>query len=93
MGISAAQRIIALEIICKLVYAQNNEEYQKFYQQLQQTELKKVIHYFDDNWHGIKEQWVEGLKRESCHYLTVQTTGLKALIRRSKVLLLDILLS
>ena len=34
MGISAAQRITALEIICKLVYAHNNEEYQKFYQLL-----------------------------------------------------------
>ena len=49
MGISAAQRITTLEIICKLVYAQNNEEYQKFYELLKQTELEKVIHYFDDN--------------------------------------------
>ena len=67
MGTSAAQRITALEITCKLVYAHNNEEYQKIYQLLKETKLKNVIHYFDENWHGIKEQWVEGLKRESCH--------------------------
>ena len=55
MDISAAQKITALEIICKLVNAHNNEEYQKFYQLLKQTKLKNVIHYFDENWHGIKE--------------------------------------
>ena len=84
MGISAAQRITALEIICKLVYAHNNEEYQKFYQLLKQTELKNVIHYFDENWHGIKEQWVEGLKRESCHYLNSTNNRLESMNQKIK---------
>ena len=84
MGISAAQRITVLEIICKLVYAQNDEEYQKFYQLLKQTKLKEVIHYFDDNWHGIKEQWVEGLKRESCHYLNSTNNRLESINQKIK---------
>ena len=84
MGISAAQRITTLEIICKLVYAQNNEEYQKFYELLKQTELEKMIHYFDDNWHGIKEQWVEGLKRESCHYLNSTNNRLESMNQKIK---------
>ena len=69
MGINAAQRITVLEIISKLVYARDEEEHMKFNQQLKESNLKQVIEYFDDNWHGIKEQWVEGLKREACHYL------------------------
>ena len=82
MGISAAQRITALEIICKLLYTQNNEEYQKFYQLLKQN--KNVIHYFDENWHGIKEQWVEGLKRESCHYLNSTNNRLESMNQKIK---------
>ena len=28
-----------------------------------------MLNYFDKNWHGIRNQWVEGLKHDSCHYL------------------------
>ena len=79
MAIFAAQKITVLEIICKLVYAHNDEEYQKFYQLLKQTKLKELIHYFDNNWHSIKEQWVEGLKHESHHYLHSMNNGLESI--------------
>ena len=84
MGISVAQRITTLKIICKLVYTHNNEEYQKFYQLLKQTELKNVIHYFDENWHEIKEQWVERLKRKSCHYLNSTNNRLESINQKIK---------
>ena len=64
MGINAAQRATALEIFSKLVYARDEKEYMKFYELLKDSHLKQVIQYFDENWHGINEQWVEGLKRK-----------------------------
>ena len=81
---NAAQRIIVLEIISKLVYAQDEEEYMKFYQQLKESNLKQVIEYFDDNWHRIKEQWVEGLKCEACHYLNSTNNRLKSINQKIK---------
>lgn len=82
--INAAQRITVLEIISKLVYARNEEEYCKYYRQLQDTKLKRVIQYFDDNWHGINEQWVEGLKREACHYLNSTNNRLESINQKIK---------
>ena len=60
MNVTAAQRVTVLEIITKLVYAQNETSYDQFYQQLQNIKFKSVLNYFDKNWHGIRNQWVEG---------------------------------
>ena len=84
MGISAAQRITVLEIISKLVYARDEEEYMKFYRQLRESNLNQVIEYFEDNWHGIKEQWVEGLKCEVSHYLNSTNNRLESINQKIK---------
>jgi len=51
---------------------------------MKSTRNKNVIHYFDENWHGIKEQWVEGLKRESCHYLNSTNNRLECMNQKIK---------
>ena len=84
MGISAAQRVTVLEIISKLAYAKDEEDYSKYYQQLMETKLKRVIKYFDDNWHEIREQWVEGFKRESCNYLNSTNNRLESINQKIK---------
>ena len=84
MGISAAQRITVLEIISKLVYDRDEEEYMKFYRQLRESNLNQVIEYFEDNWHGIKEQWVEGLKCEVSHYLNSTNNRLESINQKIK---------
>ena len=84
MGITPAQKMSVLEIISKLVYAQNFECYQLHYQQLKNTNLKSVIDYFDQNWHKIKEQWVEGLKHNSCHFLNSTNNRLESLNQKIK---------
>ena len=61
MNLNAALRVTVLEIIAKLAYARDEDDYLKYYQQLKETKLTEVIDYFDTNWHGIKEQWVEGV--------------------------------
>ena len=84
VGINAAQRITVLEILSRLVYARNEEEYFKYYQQLKNTKLNRVIQYFNDNWHEIKEQWVEGLKRDACHYLNSTNNRLESINQKIK---------
>jgi len=83
MGISAAQRVTVLEIISKLAYAKDEEDYRKYYQQLRDTKLKRVIEYFDDNWHEIREQWVEGFKQESCNYLNSTNNRLESINQKN----------
>ena len=45
---------------------------------------KPAIRYFDDNWHGIKEQWVEGLKCEACYYLNSTNHKLESINQKIK---------
>ena len=84
MGVNAAQRIAVLEIISILVYAQTEEEYLKFCQRLKDIKLKQVIKYFNENRHAIREQWVEGLKREACHYLNSTNNRLESIYQKIK---------
>lgn len=84
VGITAAQKVMVLELITKLVYARDEDEYCKFYQQLKETKLKQVLQYYDENWHGIKEQWVEGLKREACHYLNSTNNRIESINHKIK---------
>ena len=56
----------------------------KFYQLLKERNLKQVIQYFDDNWHGIKQRWVEGLKCEACHYLNSTNNRLESINQKIK---------
>ena len=56
----------------------------KFYQQLKESNLKQVIEYFDDSWQGIKEQWVEGLKREACHNLNCTNNRFESINQKIK---------
>lgn len=84
MNISAAQRVTILELITKMVYAQNETSYEEFYQQLQKTKFKLVLNYFDKNWHGIRSQWVEGLKHDLCHYLNSTNNRLESINQKIK---------
>ena len=62
LGITATERIFALEIIQKMVYAKTEEEYSIFHGKLAEANLKSVTEYFDANWHLVREQWVECFK-------------------------------
>ena len=45
-------QLTVLEIIAKLAYARDVDDYFEHYQQLKETKLTEVIDYFDTNWHG-----------------------------------------
>lgn len=52
------QREEALRILKKMVYARSATEYDRLYRNLRRLNCPRVIEYFDNNWHNIKEQWV-----------------------------------
>ena len=62
LGISQGERVLCLELLSKMAYAQNETEYTAIYDWFKQSIPKDVTDYFDGNWHGIHEQWVDGLK-------------------------------
>ncbi|KAK7114682.1 hypothetical protein V1264_000704 [Littorina saxatilis] len=64
MAISAGERTTVLEIIQKLAYATSEEEYNANYRNLESTQDRRVIDYYNINWKPITEQWVEGFKHK-----------------------------
>lgn len=64
LGITSAERVLALEIIQKMAYAKTNDEYLELYQDLKGAKLPSVTQYFETNWHPIKDQWVDCLKKD-----------------------------
>ena len=69
LGITSAERTLSLEIVQKLAYSQSEDLYNTYYQELLNTKLKPVISYYNENWHGIRDQWVEGLKNNHFNML------------------------
>ncbi|KAM9314821.1 uncharacterized protein KZ484_024514 [Pholidichthys leucotaenia] len=84
MGIKAKQRLTVLEIMQKLVYAKNEEEYQQIYGKLCQLNIKPVMDYFHSQWHNIREQWVEGLKSQCVNFLISTNNRVEYLILKLK---------
>ena len=64
MGLTNEERNAALEILQRLTYSTSEEKYNEIYKELKELELTKVTAYFEKNWHGIREEWVEGLKKQ-----------------------------
>ncbi|ELT97511.1 hypothetical protein CAPTEDRAFT_213139 [Capitella teleta] len=64
-----ADRLKYTEIACreslqKLAYARTEEEYNTLYERFVQDAPEKVVTYFNENWHNIRREWVEGLKND-----------------------------
>ena len=84
MYVTSEQRKMVLEIITKLVYARSESEYQQYYRHLKDTKLKSVVQYFDKNWHGIRAQWVDGLKNEACNFMNRTNNRLESTNQKIK---------
>ena len=65
MEITSAQRTTVLEVLQRITYSPSEEEYTTNYHDLLALEIPTVTEYFNKNWHSIRTQWVEGLKRQS----------------------------
>jgi len=52
-----------------MTYAQSEAAYGTLYNKFKECVPEIMTEYFDDNWHGIREQWVDRLKNSQCNYL------------------------
>ena len=62
MNISKGERLLCVEILQKMVYANNEDNYLLLCDQLKSTELKNIVEYFENNWHDIRKEWVISLQ-------------------------------
>ncbi|VDI40315.1 Hypothetical predicted protein [Mytilus galloprovincialis] len=53
MGISSAQRYVALELIQKLVHSSSEEDYNANLKLIETTCPRQIFNYIDTNWHNI----------------------------------------
>ena len=63
VGIRSDEWLVCLEFMQKMAYASGEQAYEGLYHMA-------ALKYFDSNWHGIKEQWVERLKLQQRSFLT-----------------------
>lgn len=70
MGITSGQRSTCLEMVQQLAYCTSQEQYTDLYSRLQSDCPRKVLEYFNENWHPIRGEWVLGLKAATGSFLT-----------------------
>lgn len=83
LGISQGERSMCLEILSKMVYARSEEEYSKLYDDLKNAP-QRVVEYFDDNWHAIRQEWVEGLKNACCNFMNRTNNRVESINQKLK---------
>ena len=84
MQIKQDQRQVVLNILNKMAYSKNVEEYNKWYDSLRETNLPAVMRYFEANWHNIRREWVEGFKRQSCNLMNSTNNRVESLNQKLK---------
>ena len=70
---------MCLESIQKMAYASTVEEYDKLYEFLKDNCPRKVVEYFNENWHVIKSEWVLGLKAACGSFLNFTNNRLESI--------------
>ena len=68
MGIQPQQQDAVRGLLMKMCYANNLDEYNRLYENVEGMSHEHVKEYFDRNWHNIKEKWVDGLKNEHMNF-------------------------
>ena len=93
MGISSGEKSTVLAHIQELTYSHDEEDYTRRYDQLCLAMSTRIRRYFDDNWHHIRDEWVEGLKSRQMN-LGVRTNNrvesffshlMKSLVQRGRL--------
>ena len=84
MNISADERLQVLEILQSMAYASSEEIYQDFYGQLMSTRFSAVKDYFNENWHQIRDEWVEGKKCRYTNFLNSTNNRLESINQKLK---------
>lgn len=67
--ITTNEREAALNVIQLLVYSTSEESYDSAYQELADLNLEDVMQYYNDNWHGIRDEWTLYGRNKFANYL------------------------
>ncbi len=84
MSITQQQRTQALDILSKITYSRSVEQYIENRQKLYDLNVKKITEYFDKNWDGIRNEWVEGLKSQNVTLQTSTTNRVESINQKMK---------
>ena len=84
MGITQDQRNLCLELLQRMAYSKSKKEYDLLYLQLQHVFPKNVRQYFEEQWHTIKEEWVQCFKNEKENYLNSTNNRLESINQKFK---------
>ena len=85
MNINQSDRAKVLEVLQKLVYAHSPDEYAASYAELRSVAPnRQVLEYYDKNWGGITEQWVDCFKKVNCNFGERTTNRLESLFGKIK---------
>ena len=55
--------------------------------EFQQCAPRCVVDYFNENWHHIREQWVDGLKNSQCNYLNRTNNRVESINAKLKMVI------
>ena len=70
MGITSGEKSTVLSHIQEITYSRNEDEYLTKYRSLCDVVPDRMKDYYNSNWHGIRDEWVEGLKYLSMNFGT-----------------------
>lgn len=79
MGISSGQRSLCLEMMQKMAYATSENHYSDLHAEFVKSAPKEVVSYFDENWHGIRNEWVLGMKSSCGNFLNFTNNRLESI--------------
>ena len=75
---------MCLEILQKITYAHSTKQYDALCSELRATKIQSVIDYFEENWHRIHVQWVEGLKAANLTFLNRTNNRIESINQKIK---------
>ena len=67
-----------------MAYAKDEDTYERLYNTLLSKDHTAVNRYFQANWHDIREQWVEGLKKKQFNFLTSTNNRVECINQKLK---------
>ena len=84
LGICNAERIRCLEIITKIIHASSEESYNTLRDELHRSRIVSVVEYFEENWHPIRQEWVECFKSKNLTLMNRTNNRLESINQKIK---------
>jgi zinc finger SWIM domain-containing protein 3 len=84
LGITSVEQEKARKIFQNIAYSMSNAQYDSNYRELLNLNLPEVTKYFNENWHPIRTEWVQGFKEKFVTFNTSTTNHLENINQKIK---------